>query len=500
MKDSLIVGLDGQPLRRASAYEGATAAPRSNGWAAPSVGPNRAILYGGKTLRDRARAGYRNSLLLRSGVNKNVTNEVGRGFTMLSVSSDETFGKEWNGLWKVCKDQLDPCGVLNFGAILDVAVRARRMSGECFIRRVRRRVASGLEIPIQVDILEADLCPLDLNRRISSRRRIIQGVEFDGRHRVAYWFYKAHPEDGIESVSLNDVERVPARDVIHHYHPLRPSQVRAEPETAAALLKDRTFADYDDSELVRKRERSAFTGFLYREGGGQDDYAYDPATGLKLFDDDDGPAAPSESVRAGTMLRGVPGEKLELFSGDDTGQGYKDFVRWQALQMAAGQDVPYQLLTGDWEGVNDRLVRAILNEYRRSISFAQTNLSGFQVALKIWQWLIDEAVSMGRIQAPNFAANPYQYYAVDVRPDAFKHLHPEQDINARNKAIGNNISNVEAEAAEYGRDLDDNMRRNARAYKRWQEICAEEEVEKPANMSGLFSAFESGFDSGGLDE
>jgi lambda family phage portal protein len=500
MKDGVIVGVDGQPLRRsAAAYEGATGAPRSYGWSAPGIGPNRAILYGGKTLRDRARGGYRNSLLLRSGVNKNVTNEVGSGFTLISTCPDDDFRRDWNALWKVSQNQLDPWGVMNFGALLDLTTRSRRMSGECFVRRVRRRLSSGLEIPLQIEVLEADLCPLDLNRRISARRRIIQGVEFDGKQRVAYWFYKAHPEDGIESVSLNDVERVPARDVVHHYHPLRPGQVRAEPETAAALLKDRTFADYDDSELVRKRERSAFTGFLYREGGGTEDFAYDPATGKSLFDDGE-KAGESETVRSGTMLRGVPGEKLELFSGDDTGQGYKDFVRWQALQMAAGQDLPYQLLTGDWEGVNDRLVRAILNEYRRTIRFAQMNLSGFQVAFKIWQWAIDEAVLVGRISAPQFSKNPYRFYSVDIRPDAFKHLHPEQDINARNKAIGNNISNVEAEAAEYGRDLDDNMRRNAKAAKRWIEICKQEGIDEPASMSGLFSAFDLTSEGGGGDE
>jgi len=491
-----IVGTDGQPLRRATSYEGATRGSRSQGWHAPSTGPNRALAHAGKSLRNRTRAGYRNSLLMRSGINKNTTNEVGKGFTLISTSKHDDFKAKLNPLWKIISQQLDPWGDLNFGGIIKLAVLSRRMSGEVFIRRLRRRLASGLELPLQVELVESDLCPIDLNKRLSARRRIIQGIEFYGKVKVAYWFYKAHPDDGLDSVSLNQLERVPARDVIHHYMPTRPGQVRAEPETAAALLKDRTFHEYDDSELVRKRQRSAFTGFLYREQAGEDDWEFDPATGKSLFPDTE-PASTSESVNAGTILRGVPGEKLNLFNGDDTGQGYADYVRWQSIMMSAGLDIPYPVMTGDWSNLNDRLVRAILNEYRRGIAFDQTNLSGFQVAFGIWRWAIETAISVGKIDAPGYAADPWSYYELDIRPDAWKHLHPEQDINARNKAVASNISNAEREAAEYGTDLDDNMRRNAKTLKRWQEILIEEGVKEPAKLGGLFSAVQM---SGAIEE
>ncbi|EKI0737930.1 MULTISPECIES: phage portal protein [Vibrio harveyi group] len=481
-----IVGLDGQPLM-SQPYEGATRDPRATGWPAPSVGPNRALATAGKPLRNRTRAGYRNSLLMRSGLNKNTTNEVGKGFTLISTCKDDTFRGEMNALWKIVSMELDPWGDLNFGGICHLAVLSRRMSGEVFIRRLHRRIGSGLEVPVQVELLEADMCPQELNRRISPTRRIIQGIEFNGKVKVAYWFYKSHPDDGIDSVSLNQLERVPARDVLHHYKPSRPGQVRAEPETAAALLKDRTFHEYDDAELIRKKERSAFTGVLYRESFGEEDWEYDPMTGKPKYADSEA-ASSSEAVRAGTMLRMLPGEKLNLFDGDDTGAGYKDFVRWQSLLMSAGLEIPYPLLTGDWAGLNDRLVRAFLNEYRRGIAFDQTNLSGFQVAFGIWRWVVEAAILVSKVNAPGFASDQWKYLALDVRPDAWKHLHPEQDINARNKAVASHISNAEREAADYGTDVEDNMRRNARTLAKWEEICKEEGVEQPAKLGGLFSA------------
>ncbi|TBM39752.1 phage portal protein [Vibrio cholerae] len=486
-----IVDRHGRPFASAQSYEGATRDPRGRNWPAPSVGPNRALATAGKPLRNRTRHAYRNSLLMRSGLNKNTTNEIGKGYTLISACTDEAFRKEIQRLWLVISKQLDPWGDLNFGGICHLAALSRRMSGEVFIRRLNRRLDSGLIAPVQVELLEADMCPQDLNRQLGPNHRIVQGIEFVGKLKVAFWFYKAHPDDGIESVSLNDCIRVPARDVLHHYKPTRPGQVRAEPETAAALIKDRTLHEYNDNELVRKRERAGLTGVLYREGFGEEAWEFDPHTGKPLFADADA-ANPVETISAGTWLRMVPGEKAMPFDGDNTGQGYADFLRWESLLYAAGMDIPYPLLTGDWAGLNDRLVRAFLNEYRRSISFDQENLSGFQVAFGIWRWVVEVLITTGQLSAPGFANDPWKYYAVDVRPDAWKHLHPEQDINARNKAVASHISNGEREAAEYGTDIEKNMRINARLLKQWETILKEEGVENPpAKLGGLFSASEN---------
>ena len=70
-------------------------------------------------------------------------------------------------------------------------------------------------------------------------------------------------------------------------------------------------------------------------------------------------------------------------------------------------------------------------------------------------------------------------------------LHPEQDINARNKAVASNNSNAEREAAEYGTDIDDNMEINARVLAKWQKILKKHGVEEPGKLAGLFSASHS---------
>lgn len=479
MKTSNIVGLDGKPLAMVQPpYEGATGSPRGSMNIIPSIGPNTAMASSGTTLRNRSRHGYRNSALLRSAINKGVTAEVGKGVVISSLVKDEETRKIINQLWKQHQHQLDPWGDQTFGGILDMAVRARKMAGEVFIRRIPTPISMGFQVPFQLEMLESDFCPMGFNKRLGNGRRVVQGIELAGRRKVAIYFHKRHPSEyePDTNIRLDDLVRVPIRDVIHHYKVSRPGQLRGEPDTAAALLKDREFSDYSDAELNRKKTRSAFTGFLYRDSFGEEDMEFDPQTGKPYFPDTEAPQA-EETVQAGTILRGLAGEKLELFDGDDTGAGFKDFVKWQAQQLAAALDIPYPLLTGDWEGLSDRTIRAILNEQRRGVSADQNNLLGFQVCLQVWRWMIDCCILNGLISAPGFADNPWQYYALDLRFDAWRHLHPEQDIRSRTMATAAMLSNPEKEAADCGTDLEENMRATARSMKLWNDICEKEGID-----------------------
>ncbi|AWH15315.1 portal protein [Aeromonas phage 14AhydR10PP] len=481
-KLSSIVGLDGKQLAMSQPpYEGATGSPRGDQHIVPSMGPNTTQALAGTTLRNRSRHGYRNSALLRSAINKGVTAEVGKGVVISSLVKDEGARNTLNTLWKQHQHQLDPWGDKSFGGILDMAVRARKMSGEVFIRRIPTPLSMGFKVPFQIEMLESDFCPMGFNKRLGNGSRVVQGIELVGRRKVAIYFHKRHPSEYDEgtTIRLDDLVRVPIRDVIHHYKVSRPGQLRGEPDTAAALLKDKEFADYSDAELNRKKTRSAFTGFLYRDSFEDEDMAFDPQTGLPLYEEGDAPPPPQtqETVQAGTILRGMAGEKLELFKGDDTGQGFKDFVKWQAQQLAAALDIPYPLLTGDWEGLSDRTIRAILNEQRRGVTADQNNLLGFQVCLKVWQWMVNCCILNGLISAPGFADDPWAYYALDLRFDAWRHLHPEQDIRSRTMATAAMLSNPEKEAADCGTDLEDNMRATARSMKKWEDICKQEGID-----------------------
>ena len=422
----------GRPMRN-SAYESATTARRGANWNAPGSGPNQALSYSLTTLRNRARAAERNNPWLWSAIDRLVSNEVGVGVTLRPRAKDPDFRKAAVSLWERSRRELDPEGTLDFGGMQAQAVRARRVAGEVFIRRRRRTNDSPLAVPLQIQILEAEFMPVGDHRDLPNGNSIRDAIEFDPRGaRVAYWPYIAHPSDDTRGSGWNRQVRVPAEDIIHHYLPTRPGQRRGEPTAVRSLLPARTFDTYEDAELMRKQTRAPFTGAVYREAFTDQDWHYDPFTGAPITNLD----APQIDVEPGTFLGLAPGEKLQLFDADDNGQGLDAYSRTVLLKICAGFGVPFELVTGDWSKVNDRLVRAVLNEFHRSIEAAQDHLLIFQVCLGVWAWWMDAAVFAGRLPAPGYATARHDYLAVQARPHGWRYVNPAQDVDAKIKAIG----------------------------------------------------------------
>jgi hypothetical protein len=178
--------------------------------------------------------------------------------------------------------------------------------------------------------------------------------------------YRAHPGDAIYSGTgaLQQLSAIPAEMVIHHYYdPLRAGQIRGIPAVVQAMIKAKDFDEYDDAELVRKKNRAAYTGAITRpKYEGDDDI--NPLTGLPKELDADG--VPVDEIQAGSFFTMLPGEEIKLFDGDASGAGYADFVR-QLLGIGAGQDVPYEFISWDFSKLNDRTLRVVLAEYHRII-------------------------------------------------------------------------------------------------------------------------------------
>lgn len=458
-------------------YEsGAVHSPRMRRWIAGGMGPNRSLNYQLQTLRNRSRQGERNNPWLWKAIDSLVTNEVGIGVTLRSAAAPEDFRTTATELWKRVRDELDPARQLNFGGIQEQAVRGRRLAGQVFIRRLWRSLNAPLAVPFQLQVLEAEHCPLHYDADLPGGNRVRAGKEFDPRGLlVAFWFHPNHPQDYRfgTATDLGRLIRVPAVDVIQHYSPLRPGQDHGEPTLVRSLLAADTLDKYLDAELRRKETRAPYTGAIEREWSDQD-AATSPATGAPL--DADGGA----SVEAGTMLELNMGEKVHLFDADTGVQGIWDYARGVLLQVAAGAGgVPYELMTGDWEKVNDRLVRAMLNEFHRSIEMAQDHLLIFQVCARVWSWYIDAAVLAGKLAAPGYADDKTPWRAVNCRPHGWPFVHGLQDAEMKASLIASGLSSRQEERDKMpGVPIEDVDRQ------RREDMLREQELELPAANPG----------------
>jgi len=146
------------------------------------------------------------------------------------------------------------------------------------------------------------------------------------------------------------------------------------------------------------------------------------------------------------MLELNMGEKVHLFDGEANAEGIWEYARGVLLQVAAGAGgVPYELVTGDWHQVNDRLVRAMLNEFHRAIEAAQDHLLIFQLCRRLWDWYLDAAVLAGQLQAPGYAEDPRPWRRLTARPHGWPFVHFQQDAQAKKTLLDAGLTSRQEE-------------------------------------------------------
>ena len=456
-----------RPIR--NSYEAAGSGRRLRSWQPGTVGPNQAIIGSLDLLRSRSRDATRNNAWIKKGINSWTSNEIGTGIEPRSLAPNQTFRKKSKELWDEWIEVADADEMLNFYGMLSLASRTRVEAGEVFLRFRPRSPSEGLPVPLQLQILEPEMCPVGETRDFNNGRKVRAGIEFDGRgKRRAYHMYRNHPGDLFQGVDNTLLSPVPADSVIHHYAPLRAGQIRGLPWTIQSLIKAKDFDEYDDAELIRKKDKAAYTGVFTRPNWTEEDFAFDPITGEALERDANG--VPMMNIESGSFAAALPGENVELFEGDNTGSGYADFVRQQLMGVAAGLDIPYEFLTGDMQKVNDRLMRVILNEFHRILMQSQWHLTIPQICRPVWIRFIDLAVLSGALSAPGYATRRAEYLKVDWRTDRWDYIHPLQDVQAEQLMVKSGFKSRQAVIAERGDNAEDVDQQNAEDKERAEKL------------------------------
>lgn len=434
-QQSAIIPIKQKPAEQ-RAYEASSTGRRLGEWDAPALEPTQAVSTELDKLRNRNRASLRNNPWTSRAVKADVATEIGTGIIPRAASDNKEFNKALMELWRDYAPLADISGLLTAYGFQWSGSKSRKEGGECFIRIIRQRSNRNLPVPLQFQILESDYCPTSLNRtELSNGNMIKAGVEINPNGKpVAYWLYKQHPDDFLKSSAmiLEDMVRIKSEDIIHHFIPNRPGQLRGEPSGVQSMVRSYVFDKYDDAELGRKESRAHFTGVIRRPDYGDLDYKFDPISGEPISKDDSD--VPMIEMETGTFPNLLPGEDITLFDGDDAGRGYKDYQHYQLLGIAAGYDVPYQLVSGDYTEINDRLWRAIMNQYHREGDQIVELFVIAQICRRMWIEFVDRAVLSGAVKAPlDYSLNRFNYIRCNHRPQAHKHIHPTQDVDAKVK-------------------------------------------------------------------
>lgn len=452
---------------------------RSNArWQPPQRSGDAAINEGWPTLHPRARDQGRNDPWLRGAKRRTTRRTVGWGIgvqsdvqvgdepdTEFNEEADEAFER-----WSL--EEADAGGRWNWPQMQRMLFSELREAGEAILLECADPDPAR-SVPLCYQIIESEQIADDLflgsGAKLAQGHRVIRGIEVDEWYRpVAYYIRQPHPF-GLDVFGMSagggsfEPQRIPAHRVIHLYDPDRPSATRGISGYAAVSGTAKDLEWLFGNELMKSYVSAIFVAAIKRKQAN--------GSGVGVGDDDDGdggvPANLLERLGRGILADLGPDDSVESIQSAVQSPQLGPFVKLVLMMMAAGLDMSYIGLTGDYASANFSAARAAGNDDWEQIEIWQEDF-GLRPVLTVHRRFMIAAATAGRfkrVSAATFAKDPRRWCRATLHPPGRKQVDPDSETNAAIKRIFSGLSTWKDELARMGLDYRKVFKQLAREWK-----------------------------------
>jgi lambda family phage portal protein len=406
---------------------------------------NTLIAASGADITARARWLVRNNGYAANAIESWAGNVAGSGIKPSSLIADPALKARVQRLWLDWTDESDAEGFTDFYGQQRRAAREVFIAGEVFFRFRPRRAGDGLSVPLQLQMIPAEMVPLQKNERLANGGAIRQGIEFDaiGR-RVAYHTLRRHPGDVTDPGLTSETVRVPASEIVHVIDPVDAGQLRGISRFAPGIVKLFLLDQYDDAELDRKKVAAMHALFITTPAPEEPFDAGESASDVERTLD----------LQPGQIVMLEPGEEIQTSAPADVGETYEPFQYRTLLQVSAALGIPYAYLSNDMLKANYSNSRLALLEFRRRIEAWQHAVMVFQLCRRVWARWLDTAVMSGAFDLPNYERDRRAYLACAWLPPKWDWVDPMKDARAEIEQIKAGLKSRSQALAERGFDAE----------------------------------------------
>ncbi|MBE0454848.1 MAG: phage portal protein [Roseovarius sp.] len=330
----------------------------------------------------------------------------------------------------------------------------------------------------RIQLIEADRLATPPGRELDGRIR--GGVEVDQFGApLAYHIQRTHPGDRLGLIGMFDpaaYARVPAftphglRRVIHLYDSERTGQSRGRPIVTSVMKQFRLAGKYADAHLETAVAQSLIAAFLESD--------LSPEASTELFGATPSTAWKDQLSGYHAQLQGaavIPlpaGAKLSAFNPSQPNPAFEAFMQHTLRNIAAGLNIPYELLLKDFSKTNYSSARAALLEAWRYFKGRRRWLTDHWLR-PIYELWMEEAAWAGRLPGighADYHANRYAYARCRWTFAGRGWVDPVKEANAAKIRMEIGISTLEDECAEQGLDWEEVIAQRARERQRMREL------------------------------
>lgn len=286
---------------------------------------------------------------------------------------------------------------------------------------------------------------------------LASGVERDASGEIqAYHIQNIHPGDS-SSDGFSKWERIPAfsstgrRKFIHVYEKTRPGQSRGVPLISNVISHLALKGKYEITEAQAAIMASNIAGIMETDrtdqeaaemfGGKPEDYA-------KLRGTWNG------KLTAGMILKLPPGTRYSAHIPNRPATAFAAFMEVVSREIGVGASLPFELSARNFSKTNYSSARAALLEAWRHFKVERA-LIAYQWAGAVYELWFEEAVDLGRIEAPGYIENRQAYSTARWIAPGLPEIDALKSANANKIKLEYDGTTLEEIHAEHGNDWED---------------------------------------------
>lgn len=305
-----------------------------------------------------ARDLYRNSPIIRAGVNGLARRSVATGIHPEFMTSDPDWnaeaGEQWAGWAETCEIR----GNLSMDGMARQIIRSIYYDGDLGVLYLDE------DGDLRLKAIEADLIAQDMRVSINiDTVNPIGGVVLDWKTGRALGYYVG--ERGIGGIVQNS-QIISAENMLLLFRPQRVDQVRGIPLLAPVITTARDLDFYLEATRIQANIAATYGVVVKRDSPGLFQMANTTEnTGS------DGKTYRTMQMPTGKMVWLAPGESIESFKPDVPGPIFDQFARFLVRMVAIGMGTTYEMLMQDFSNM--------------SFSSSRTNLLDATLTMQEWQ-------------------------------------------------------------------------------------------------------------------
>lgn len=424
-------------------------------WSAPNTSADSELVSSLTKIRSRARALIRDVSYAKRAQIVVVNNVIGTGIGMQAqvMNTRGQLNERVNaGIEEAWSDwtQAENChtgGRLSFKHLERALMSQVFSAGEVFIRKHYQRFGTS-QVPFALELIEAERLADELSSPFVGARNgneVRMGIEMDRFHRpIAYYIRRGHPNEFRLGYSTEEVERVPADQIIHLAVVDRWPQTRGEPWMHAVARTLNDMAGYTEAEITRARVQAATPWTIETT-------------------DDIGEEQPDGSMQMqsepGVIQRLNPGEKMNAPAPNAPNPALDPFMRYMIREFCAGAGVSYESVSRDYSQGTYSSMRISLLDDRDTWRFYQSwFICDFRYRIhKEWLQQAVLARAVDGVSVEQYALTQKKFEAVLFKPRGWSWIDPTKEVEAYKEAIKAGLTtrtDVIAQTAG-GQDIED---------------------------------------------